>query len=147
MMLSPVLKLTSFAVVPNVSADICLDSYPGPLGQVLTNLLNNSLLHGFDGREHGQIEIGARLLGDGNCELWVSDDGVGIAQENVKRIFDPFFTTKLGTGGSGLGLNITHNIVTGVLGGRISVESSLGQGCRFTLILPLVAPHNPPAHH
>ncbi len=142
MMLSPVLKMHAYEVSAEIPEVICLDSYPGPLGQVLTNLLNNALLHGFDGRLDGKIDIGAHLLDDEHVELWVRDDGVGIAPENVSRIFDPFFTTKLGTGGSGLGLNITHNIVTSVLGGKIGVDSSLGQGCRFTLTLPLVAPHN-----
>ncbi len=145
MMLSPVLKMHTYEVVVQVPEVICLDSYPGPLGQVLTNLLNNALLHGFDGRSEGKIEIGAQMLDEQQVELWVSDDGVGIAQENVNRIFDPFFTTKLGTGGSGLGLNITHNIVTGVLGGKISVDSSVGHGTRFTLRLPLLAPDNHPA--
>lgn len=144
MMLSPVLKMSSYEVLQDVPSNITLDSYPGPLGQVLTNLFNNAMLHGFEGREHGQIEISARMLDDDYVELWVCDDGVGIAPENLNRIFDPFFTTKLGTGGSGLGLNIAHNIVTGVLGGKISVESRVGQGTRFKLILPLVAQHNPP---
>ncbi len=144
MMLSPVLKMSSYRVLQDVPEAIMLDSYPGPLGQVLTNLLNNAMLHGFDGREHGQIEIGARMVGDKDVELWVCDDGGGIAPENLNRIFDPFFTTKLGTGGSGLGLNIAHNIVSGVLSGKISVESHLGQGTRFKLILPIVAQENSP---
>jgi signal transduction histidine kinase len=68
-----------------------------------------------------------------------ADDGAGIAPEHRSRIFDPFFTTKLGRGGSGLGLSISYNIVTGLLGGQIGVASS-GAGTAFTLELPLVAP-------
>lgn len=70
----------------------------------------------------------------------VSDDGVGIKPEMQKKIFDPFFTTQLGQGGSGLGLHIVYTLVTGLLGGRIEVESEVGVGTRFILQLPLVAP-------
>jgi signal transduction histidine kinase len=73
-------------------------------------------------------------------ELRISDDGIGVPPENLHRIFDPFFTTKLGTGGCGLGLSISHNLVTSVLGGKIQVESNMATGTVFTLGLPLVAP-------
>jgi signal transduction histidine kinase len=123
---------------------LSMDSYPGPLGQVLTNLVNNSLLHAFGdaglGIENGIIRIAARDCGDGTIELVVEDNGAGIPAENLGRIFDPFFTTKLGAGGSGLGLHIAHNIVTGVLGGHIDVASTLGTGATFTLMLPVTSP-------
>ena len=70
--------------------------------------------------------------------LRFSDNGVGISEANLGKIFDPFFTTKLGQGGSGLGLNIVHNIVTGLLGGRITVESAPGTGSCFNIVIPLV---------
>jgi two-component system NtrC family sensor kinase len=73
-------------------------------------------------------------------ELIVEDDGAGIPDEHQKRIFDPFFTTKLGAGGSGLGMHIVHNIVTGILGGEIRLWSQVNQGTRFILTLPLSAP-------
>lgn len=142
MMLSPMLKHTNYSVVQEVPAHLCMDSYPGPLGQVLTNLVNNAILHGFDGCESGNIEIGARELDEERIQIWVVDDGVGISAANLNRIFDPFFTTKLGTGGSGLGLNITHNIITGILGGKIDVSSEEGRGTRFVLTLPKVAPQH-----
>ena len=138
--LSPTLKKTTFIVNQNIPADLLLDSYPGPLGQVLTNLLNNALLHAFDDRDNGSIQIEAQPSEEGWVELRIRDDGVGIPANNLNRIFDPFFTTKLGAGGSGLGLNITHNIVTGVLGGRIRVQSEVGVGTTFIISLPLVAP-------
>jgi signal transduction histidine kinase len=72
-------------------------------------------------------------------ELTVRDNGTGIAPENLSRIYDPFFTTKLGKGGSGLGLNIVYNLLYSVLGGRISVDSRLGEGTCFTLTLPVFA--------
>ena len=138
--LSPTLKKTTFEVVQEIPDDLLLDSYPGPLGQVVTNLVNNALLHGFEGRTTGRVTLSALMNGEGQIELSVKDDGIGIPPANLNRIFDPFFTTKLGAGGSGLGLNIAHNIVTGVLGGRVKVQSEVGQGTTFVLTLPTMAP-------
>ncbi|MEV4782847.1 ATP-binding protein [Burkholderia sp. LMU1-1-1.1] len=120
-----------------------MDSYPGPLSQALHNLIENSIVHGFDGRKgdnRGTITLSARDGGNGEIVIEVGDTGAGIPAANLPRIYDPFFTTRLGSGGSGLGLYITHNIVTGVLGGRIDVTSTEGEGARFTLRLPKVAP-------
>ena len=123
-----------------VAADILMESYPGPLGQVLTNLINNALLHGFQPEDPGSIVIRAEPLGDSWVELSVRDTGRGIDPDNLHRVFEPFFTTRLGQGGSGLGLHIVHNIVGGVLGGRIQVDSVPGKGTEFRLTLPVVAP-------
>jgi signal transduction histidine kinase len=122
---------------------IMLDSYPGPFGQVVTNLINNALLHAFDGREGGQLRLLAATPVEDRVLISFSDNGGGIAQENLTRIFDPFFTTKLGQGGSGLGLSISYNIVTSLLGGQIAVDSS-DAGTTFTLDLPISAPHHDP---
>jgi signal transduction histidine kinase len=138
--LSPMIGKTAFLVEQALPKGIKLDSYPGPLGQVLMNLVNNAILHGFEGREHGVIAISARLVDGATVELRLSDDGIGIALEHLHRIFDPFFTTKLGTGGCGLGLSISHNIITSVLGGTVKVESNMACGTTFTMLLPLVAP-------
>jgi signal transduction histidine kinase len=138
--LSPTLRKTAFEVNQDIPPDLTLDSYPGPLGQVITNLINNALLHGFEGRNNGKVSLSALRNREGLIELSVKDDGIGIPQGNLNRIFDPFFTTKLGAGGSGLGLNITHNIVTGVLGGKVRVQSEVGSGTTFVLTLPTVAP-------
>ena len=117
--------------------DIVIDSYPGPLGQVLSNLVNNALLHAFDGREHGHMELHARRLDQEHVRITFRDDGVGIAGKNLARVFDPFFTTKAGQGDSGLGMNIVYNIVTSLLNGKIRVESELGNGTTVVLDLPL----------
>jgi signal transduction histidine kinase/tetratricopeptide (TPR) repeat protein len=122
---------------------IALDSYPGPFGQVVTNLINNALLHAFDGRTGGQLRLTAAAPVEGRVLISFSDDGSGIAPENQTRIFDPFFTTKLGQGGSGLGLSISYNVVTSLLGGQIAVASD-SAGTTFTLDLPLSAPHHDP---
>ncbi len=145
MTMQPTLKRTPYRIERKIPGDLALDSYPGPLGQVLTNLLTNALTHGFDGRSHGLIEIVAERLGDDQVALRVADDGAGIPAELFPRIFDPFVTSKLGRGGSGLGLHIVWNTVTVVLGGSITVDSKPGQGTQFRIILPLVAPRQPPA--
>ena len=141
--MQPTLKKTPYTVLQEIEDELWMDSYPGPLGQILTNLINNSVLHAFAGRDHGTIRISARSLGAQRLELLVSDDGQGIAPENLGRVFDPFFTTRLGTGGSGMGLNIVHTLATRVLGGQIEVSSSPGHGCRFRLELPHCAPQGP----
>jgi PAS domain S-box-containing protein len=136
----PTLKKTAFRVDQQIPDDLMMDSYPGPLGQVLTNLITNALVHGFEGRKTGFVSISAQTTAKGWMDLIVQDDGVGIPAANLNRIFDPFFTTRLGDGGSGLGLNITHNIVSQILGGRIRVHSEVGAGATFILTLPVVAP-------
>ena len=121
----------------NIPDNIELQSYPGPYGQVLVNLLQNALLHAFDGRQHGHIHISAELITPERVVIKFQDNGTGIKEEHLNRIFEPFFTTKLGQGGSGLGMNITYNIVTSLLKGQIRVESELELGTIFTIELPL----------
>ncbi len=121
-----------------------MDSYPGSLSQALQNLVNNCMLHGFAGRPGGNITMTAMALADGTISLAVADDGVGIDAANLGRVYDPFFTTKMGSGATGLGLHVVHNIVTGILGGKINLSSKLGYGTTFTLLLPAVAPQHLP---
>lgn len=151
--LRPKFKNTAYRVTVDCPPDLELDSYPGALSQVLTNLLINSLLHGFAGRESGDISISAkRLVGDLQVadgaptgerlsdsdiiELMYKDNGVGIRPEILPQVFDPFFTTRRGTGGSGLGLNIVYNIVVRTLGGTVDLHSTPGQGVCFTFRFP-----------
>lgn len=136
----PTLRKTPVQLHTEIAPALTLDSYPGPLGQVLMNLINNALVHAFDGASSGHIRLTAVPEGGDALRLDVTDDGCGIALQNQQKVFDPFFTTRLGQGGSGLGLHITYTLVTGVLGGRIALHSRPGQGCRFTLHLPLQAP-------
>jgi signal transduction histidine kinase len=122
-----------------------MDSYPGAIEQIISNLVENAVVHAFDGRDQCRIEIAAEITGDaqGHVILSVADNGNGIPAEHQNHIFDPFFTTRMGQGGSGLGLSIVYGLATGMLGGRISVESSPGLGARFTLDLPATAPEHP----
>jgi signal transduction histidine kinase len=139
-MLQPQLKKQPVVVRTEIAHGLVLDSYPGPFGQVVANLVNNAAIHAFDdGRKQGVIMIEASAC-PGGVRLCISDDGVGIPPDNIDRIFDPFFTTRFGQGGSGLGLNIVYNIVTRMLGGKIHVESRPGEGSNFIVQLPEVAP-------
>jgi PAS domain S-box-containing protein len=135
----PLFKTARHHVNLDISEDLVLDSYPGPLEQVLTNLLANSIRHGFEGREDGQITLQAQRDGD-RVLLHYSDDGCGIAASSLPHIFEPFYTTKLGRGGSGLGMYIVYNLVSNVLGGHIGIESEAGQGTHIRIALPQVAP-------
>jgi signal transduction histidine kinase len=128
-----------------IGEGIVLDSYPGPFGQVVTNFINNALLHAFDADRRGRMLLSATCPVPGRVLVEFRDDGAGIAEAHLGQIFDPFFTTKRGQGGSGLGLSISYNIVTALLGGQVSVASSANGGTCFTLDLPLVAPRQPVA--
>lgn len=141
--LQPTLRKTPYVLHEDLCSDVRLDSYPGPLGQVLINLINNALIHAFIGREHGSIRLECRR-GTDTVQVIVADDGIGIDPELQKKIFDPFYTTQLGQGGSGLGLHIVYTLVTGLLGGRIEIQSTPDNGSRFILDLPLVAPQHSP---
>jgi signal transduction histidine kinase len=115
-----------------------MDSYPGPLTQVLTNLILNASIHAFEPGSEGQFVIEARLQED-QVELRATDNGRGIPPQDLRRIFEPFFTTRRAMGGTGLGLHIAHNIVTQILGGDITCVSAPGEGTTFRLLLPRVA--------
>ncbi|MFG6466155.1 sensor histidine kinase [Roseateles sp. BYS87W] len=139
-MVEPSFKHTPYVIETDLTRGLAMNSYPGALGQVLTNLLMNALLHGFEGLPEGAVRVHCRRLHDGEVELSVIDDGRGMDESVRRRIFDPFFTTKLGTGGSGLGMHIVHSIVTNVLGGQIEVKSAPNQGTQMLMRLPQVAP-------
>ncbi len=115
-------------------------SYPGSVGQVLSNLIQNALMHAFEERECGKITISAKEVDEDSVELRFADDGVGMSPRTLRQIYDPFFTTKMGQGGSGLGMNIVYNLVTGVLRGTIQIESEPGKGTTVILTLPRKVP-------
>ncbi|CAK0757274.1 hypothetical protein CCP1ISM_710004 [Azospirillaceae bacterium] len=143
--LRPLVKHRAIRIEVDIPPGIILDSYPGALGQVLTNLVTNAVIHGFDGRESGTLRIvvtpaPASEPGETMILLTVADDGCGIPPALQPRVFDPFFTTRLGKGGSGLGLNLVYNIVSRILGGRIDFTSEIDRGTTFILTLPIKAP-------
>ena len=104
------------------------------LRQVLINLCTNALHALPEGR--GQIEVGLCMDGPHQTRMWVADDGEGMDEAALQRIFEPYFTTKAPSHGTGLGLSLARSVAAGH-GGRIEVNSVVGKGSRFTLILPL----------
>jgi signal transduction histidine kinase len=134
------IRASDHQISMDVPDTIGMDSYPGPFGQVITNFINNALLHAFAPGVSGKMRLTAAMAGDGRVQVCFADDGAGIPDAHLGCIFDPFFTTKLGQGGSGLGLSISYNIVAQLLGGQITVASGARQGTCFTLELPLTAP-------
>jgi PAS domain S-box-containing protein len=138
--MGPSIRKSRRLVHAEISEGLTLDSFPGPLGQILMNLINNALIHAFEGRESGNIWIRAGASEPGFVWITLGDDGCGIAAEMQARIFDPFFTTKMGQGSSGLGLHIVYNLVVNLLGGRIEVHSAPGKGAVFELRIPVSAP-------
>jgi two-component system NtrC family sensor kinase len=133
--LQPKLKGRPVKVEVDCAADIVLDSFPGAVSQIVTNMLMNSLVHGFEREQAGQIVIRAALE-DQVVVFDYSDNGAGMDADMLGKLFDPFFTTKRGSGGSGLGAHILYNLVTGPLGGTVKVESAPGEGLRYHLRFP-----------
>lgn len=138
--LEPMYKKLPYTLTLDLPAGIEMDSFPGALGQCITNFVSNALQHGFEGRSQGRMSLSARPLGAEGVCITFCDDGIGMVPSTLRRVFDPFFTTKLGQGGSGLGMNIVYNIVREVLGGTVQIESTPGQGTTITLTLPRHAP-------
>lgn len=138
--LQPNLKRGNHTVVVDCPPDLTVEGYPGALSQILTNLVMNSLTHGFEEGRPGALRIAVTQPDPATIRLTYADDGRGIPPENLPQVFEPFFTTRRGEGGSGLGLHIVHNLVVGPLQGAISVDSAPGKGTTFTLTFPRVAP-------
>lgn len=114
-----------------------VQTYPGAIAQIVTNLVMNALIHGFDnGQKSGKL-LFAIEFDESDVTLKVSDDGNGMEPYVCDKIFEPFFTTKRGTGGSGLGMNIVYNLVVHQLLGSISCMSHIGQGSTFLLHFPI----------
>ena len=132
---SPVFRNKNVSIHREFVDGVVMHTYPGPLGQVITNLLTNAVLHGLDGQSSGLITVRCHEQNSW-ATIEVEDNGCGMPQDILGRIFDPFFTTKLGQGGSGLGLHICHNIVYGPLRGRLRVHSVIDQGTKFTIEIP-----------
>ncbi|GAB1051688.1 MAG: hypothetical protein Sw1PiTSA_25930 [Shewanella algae] len=130
-------KHSHHKLTTDIPSDIHMHSYPGPLGQVIQNLVHNALIHAFEEPDRGEVHICARKLKN-KVEICVMDNGIGIKEQDSQRVFDPFYTTKRGSGGTGLGLHIVHHLTTEVLGGSVRVSSGVnGIGTSMILLLPL----------
>ncbi len=132
--LHPKLKMTKHVVNLGCPSDLEMIGYPGALSQVITNLIMNSLLHGFEDINDGSITIEATLLGD-QVEILYTDDGKGLTKESRIKIFEPFYTTKRGYGGTGLGMHLVYNLVNQTLKGSIQLQQA-SQGCAFIITIP-----------
>jgi signal transduction histidine kinase len=131
------LKRTKHKIDIECPKDINIYSIPGAYGQIFTNLVLNSLIHGFENIEEGLIEINISI---NNQELNIiyKDNGNGVSRELKDKIFDPFFTTKKNEGGSGLGLQIINSIVSETLGGSLIFDSKPGEGVLFHFKIPII---------
>lgn len=133
--LQPMLRQRRHEVAIDCPRPITLETYPGAIYQIISNLVMNSVMHGFADREHGHIRIAVRGE-ERDVVMAYEDDGIGMSEEARKRVFEPFFTTRRGTGGSGLGMHIVWNLATQVLGGTIACDSARTHGTAFLLRIP-----------
>ncbi|MBT40920.1 MAG: HAMP domain-containing histidine kinase [Idiomarina sp.] len=136
------LDIEKFPIQVHAADNLEVMTKPGPLNQILINLIVNSMVHGFDGKTSGHIEINFELIDD-DLEITYRDDGNGVPFDIRKKIFDPFVTTKRGAGGSGLGLHLAYNLVTQVLGGNIHFFSEEQQGVEFIVRFPVTVVNAP----
>lgn len=143
--LGPALRKRGHEVETRCPPDLVLDTYPGALAQVLTNLVMNSVDHAFAPGQSGRITIAIERRGPRHLRIVFGDDGRGIARDSAGKIFEPFFTTARERGNTGLGLHIVFNLVTARLGGKIELDQSggAGRGARFVIDLPLSAADEP----
>src|SRR6201993_918679 len=140
MSLRPGLRKHNLTLNVECQPNLMMNSYPGPYGQVLTNLFLNAVAHAFPDGKPGVVDIHVRESGKDNVEIIFADNGCGMSLDVRRRAFDPFFTTRRDQGGTGLGLHIVYSIVTNRLGGRLDLDSEPGGGTRIQMILPRVAP-------
>lgn len=133
--MQPTLKRYRHEIEIKCDPDIFIKTKPGPINQIVINLVMNSIIHAFKGMEQGKITITATLTNH-RCYLDYDDDGCGIEEKIKNKVFDPFVTTNRGDGGSGLGLHLVYNLVTQALKGKISVQSELGHGAKFNIEFP-----------
>ena len=133
--LSPQLKGTSLHYVFECEGDMAVRGYAGAISQILTNLVMNSLMHGYKAGATGTLSLTLQRNGD-MVNMRYCDDGEGIAPEYLDNVFEPFFTTKRGSGGSGLGMYIVYNLATQRLQGDIALQSEPGRGLCVSLTFP-----------
>ncbi len=134
--LAPKLKQTPHTLTVEGDETVTLNSYPGAIAQIVTNLVVNSLKHAYQPDEVGQLRFVVQQQGE-EAIVQYSDDGCGIPPQHLSKIFEPFFTTARNFGGTGLGLHIVYNLVTQKLKGTIDVQSEVGVGTLFVVRFPL----------
>ncbi|MDO8943215.1 MAG: PAS domain S-box protein [Desulfobacterales bacterium] len=133
--LRPQYRRRPLRIAVDCEPGVVVDSLPGAVAQIVSNLVQNSLLHAYGPEDQGTIRIAAAARGD-DVEVVYADDGRGMDDSVRRRVFDPFFTTRRSEGGSGLGMHIVYNLVTGPLGGSIACTSRPGEGTTFRMTFP-----------
>ena len=134
--LGPMLRKKGHSLHVECPDELALDSFPGALVQVVTNLISNANDHAYPDGRSGQLSLIVTRARGGWVRLVFADDGAGIAPEHLPKIFDPFYTTGRDRGSTGLGLHIVYNLVTATLGGRIEIDSRRGEGTRVLIDIP-----------
>lgn len=129
-------------IIINCPENISFSSYPLAFFHIFSNLINNTVIHGFCGSDHEKIEITVNKTGS-QLMIIYQDNGSGMVEETRKKIFEPFYTTERGNGGTGLGMHIVYNIIVKLFKGSIICHSRPGRGTSFTLYLsPVLSPEN-----
>ncbi|WP_085297496.1 GAF domain-containing sensor histidine kinase [Cognaticolwellia mytili] len=132
----PILKKLSHEVIVECPDNLLIETVPGAISQVLTNLINNSIIHGLNTIERGCIKLIIVKESD-NLIIHYQDNGKGMNEDEIKMLFEPFYTTKRGSGGSGLGTHVIYNLVTSTLGGKITVQSEECKGLHYHISIPI----------
>ncbi|KZN32382.1 sensor histidine kinase [Pseudoalteromonas luteoviolacea] len=135
--LAPLAKGKNITLRINGDESIDVNTYPGAIYQILTNLYNNSMIHGFEHKEKGTVQVSLQLL-EGAWTLIYKDDGIGMSDSSLTTLFDPFVTTKRSQGGCGLGMHIVYNLVTQLLKGEISAWSKPEKGLEVKIKVPYI---------
>jgi signal transduction histidine kinase len=136
LILKPQLNVLPYIIDIDCPNDLTINSKPGPINQILINLIMNSIIHGFEGKDKGRISITVISLSN-QLNILYKDDGIGVAESIKHKVFEPFTTTKRGEGGSGLGLHLVYNLVTQALGGSIVLSSELDHGVSIEINFPI----------
>lgn len=133
--LKPSFKHTEHQINVSCPDNLVVTCAPGAIAQIVTNMVVNSITHGFEGKAAGSVTLDVKEDGN-NVVIHYQDDGKGLSEEELSKLFDAFFTTKRGEGGSGLGTHIMYNLVTQSLHGHIEADSTLGNGLQYTIRFP-----------
>ncbi|PKG82222.1 histidine kinase [Colwellia sp. 75C3] len=133
--LRPILKKLPHEILVECPDNLVVKTIPGAISQILTNMINNSIIHGLHNIQKGCIQISIIQEND-FLLICYQDNGKGLNDGEIKMLFEPFYTTKRGSGGSGLGAHLIYNLVTSTLNGKITVQSEPNKGLRYDISIP-----------
>ncbi|GMM69136.1 hypothetical protein MTsDn1_24310 [Alteromonas sp. MTD1] len=133
--LKPSFKHTEHTIEVTCPENLVVSCAPGAIAQIVTNMVVNSLTHGFENKETGEIKLDVSK-NKNDVVIEYADNGRGLSESELDKLFDAFYTTKRGEGGSGLGTHIMYNLVTQTLNGQIEAKSAVGDGLKYTIRFP-----------